>query len=399
MASVNWEKYKTTIEVKAHIRHNEKQCREQTKEHNNQHIDKTKSCYNYSLLHRSYAERCKMYDDIIADIQARNKKALRKDAVTCLSLETAVPEQLPEDKIQAWFLSYHKILCNFFGIENIIDTDVHCDEQHEYIDPETHKKTMSRVHSHTLIVPRTSDKRLCCKEISSRKNIIELNRQIEEMSQREYGVQFNNGKTARKKSVEQLKAESLKLEISANQETLKKQAEIMQKAPKKRIFKKFDYHMSEQEHNEWLDFGETIKHSVNNALASEEKEKEISKQLDEVRKLKEQQERLIAERAEQRARQLANNALLIAKRKEQDAEKAKQEAEQEKQKALYEKNKYINLKKNEETYIVHEAIKRADKVSSTFRSLDMRKKFAMLGQSRIDTVQAPQKAYDDEYYK
>lgn len=398
MASINWEKYKTSTEAKAHIRHNEKQCRERTKEHNNQHIDKGKTYLNYSLMHRSYAERCQIYDDVISDVQKRTKKALRKDAVTCLGLETAVPEQLPKNEIQAWFLSYHKILCNFFGVENIIDTDVHYDEQHEYIDPETHKKTMSRVHSHTLIVPRTSDGRLCCKEISSRKNIVELNRQIEEMSQREYGVQFNNGKTARKKSVEQLKAESLKLEVSKNQETLTAQIEIMQKAPKKRIFKKSDYHMSEQEHNEWLNFSETIKHSVNNALASDEKEKEISKRLDEVRKLKEQQEQLIAERAEQRARQIANNALLIAKQKEQDAEKAKQEAEQEKQKALYEKNKYINLKKNEETYIIHEAIKRADKVSSTFRSLDMRKKFAMLEQSRIDTVHAPQKA-DDEYYK
>lgn len=399
MASVNWEKYKTAIEVKAHIRHNEKQCREQTKEHNNQHIDKTKSCYNYSLLHRSYEERCKIYDDIIADIQTHSKKTLRKDAVTCLSLETAVPEQLSEDKIQAWFLSYHRILCNFFGQQNILDTDVHFDEQHEYIDPETHKKTMSRVHAHTLIVPCTSDRRLCCKEISSRKNIVELNRQIEEMSQREYGVQFNNGKTARKKSVEQLKAESLKLEISANQETLKTQAEIMQKAPKKRIFKKSDYHMSEQEHNEWLDFGETIKHSVNNALACDKKEKEISKRLDEIKKLKERQEQLIAERAEQRARQLANNALLTARKKEQEAEQEKQKAKQAKQDAERIKQEYITLKQNTEKYINQKAMEKANKISATFRSLDMKRKFTMLEQSRIDTVQAPQKAYDDEYYK
>ena len=86
MASINWAKYKTATEVKAHIRHNEKQCRMTTKEHNNQHINRALTANNYSIMGRSYADRCKIYDDAMAELKPR-----RKDAVTCLSLETVVP--------------------------------------------------------------------------------------------------------------------------------------------------------------------------------------------------------------------------------------------------------------------------------------------------------------------
>lgn len=398
MASINWEKYKTPIEVKAHIRHNEKQCRLNTKEHNNQHIDKSKSHYNYSLLHRSYAERCKIYDDIMADVRKHSKKALRKDAVTCLSLETAVPEQLPADKVYNWFEDYHMILCNFFGKQNILDTDVHFDEVHEYIDSKTHQKMMSRVHAHTNIIPRTLDGRLCCKDVSSRQNIIELNRQVEEMTQKNYGIQFNNGEVARKKSVEQLKAESLKLEVARNQETLKVQADIMKTVPKRRVLKK-EYKMNEQEYEEWVKFGEKVKCHVSNALVSDEHEQEIAEQLANVMKMREQQEQLIQERAEQRARQLANNALLNAKRKEQEAEQEKQKAEKVRQEALQEKSKYMSLKKNEEAYIIREAIKRADKASASFKQLDNRKKFAVLSQFAVEHELDDCKQRDDEFVK
>lgn len=103
--------------------------------------------------------------------------------------------------------------------------------------------------------------------------------------------------------------------------------------------------------------------------------------------------------AEQRARQLANNALLNAKRKEQEAEQEKQKAEKVRQEALQEKSKYMSLKKNEEAYIIREAIKRADKASASFKQLDNRKKFAVLSQFAVEHELDDCKQRDDEFFK
>lgn len=356
MASVNWEKYKSPTDAKAHMRHNEKQCRENTKEHSNQHIDKSKTQYNYSLMNRSYAERCKIYDDAMSDIQKNSKKALRKDAVTCIGLETTTPEQLTDDKIQAWFTDYHNILCDFFGRDNILDTDVHYDEIHEYIDSETHKKTMSRVHAHTSIIPRTADGRLCCKEISSRKNIIELNKQIEDMTQQKYGIAYNTGKTARKKSVEQLKADSLKLELAENQEKLTDAqqqvdtfAEAMKNAPKRKfkLFVKSEQHtMDEQEYADFTETAESILRISHNAVASDEEKQKAEAERMEAERLRKEQEKIINQKAQEQAeiiaRGLVRDAVNRAKQREAQAEQREKQAEQMKQQYENEYNELVS---------------------------------------------------------
>lgn len=410
MASISWEnKYKTATEAKAHFRHNERECRENTKEHNNQHIDRSRTYLNYSIKNRSYAERCKIYDDTIADIQSKRKKALRKDAVTCLGLEVSIPPELPESRAIEWFSAYHNILCGFFGDENVIDTDVHFDEIHEYIDSATHKKTLSRIHAHTNIIPRTSDGRLCCKEISSRANIIELNRRVEEMTQDEFGVQFNTGETARKKSVEQLKAESLQLENALASEELERNrqqidvlADTMKFAPKqkRRNFKevikevikgvppKEQYVMDKQAYDDYIQFADEMKRNVHNAVDSDENRQATAETLAEAERLKEQQKQLVKQQAEQLARQIANQAVMQANKREKEAEQAKQEAEQMKQ-------QYEKLKNNETAYIMQNAKRIAEKTSATFRSLDSKRKFEMLKQTAdsVAPVTQPERDY------
>lgn len=212
MASVKWDrgKYKGAGEAKAHFGHNEKDRRMQTKEHSNKDIDPTRTPLNFSVVGRSYEERCQMYDRAIAEAATHSKRKLRADAVTCLGLITPAPAELQEEQCAEWFRKVHGIMVDMFGAENVIDTDVHYDELHGFLNPDTVEWDMSRIHAHTNVIPRTPDGRLCCKEIYTRENCIKLNERIEEMTQRDYGIKFMTGeKTKGKKTVEQLKAESL----------------------------------------------------------------------------------------------------------------------------------------------------------------------------------------------
>lgn len=407
MASISWEnKYKSGTETKAHFRHNEKDARLRTKAHKNCDIDKTKTHLNYSIEGRSYDERVSMYDDMIADVQShmtrtetyvvkkgkhqgetrtRTKSVLRKDAVTCIGLEVSVPIDLPESKYKEWFANVHGIYCDFFGRENVVDTDIHYDEIHEYLDPETKKMTKSRVHAHTNIFPRTSDGRLCAKEISSRENIIKLNEIVEEMTQREFGIQFNTGETPRKKSVERLKVESLRAENKQATEQLEQtqqQIEVLAEVAKKDIklerkgikglFQKTGYYtMDEQEHEEFMQAVEDMKRLSHNTVMSDKDREAIATERAEIERLRREQEQIIKQQSEQLAQRMVRNAMLSMRQKEQEAEQAKQMAEQA-------ESRYKALSQKEEAYIIQEAIKRADKASITFKALDDKAKREMM---------------------
>ncbi len=232
MASVKWDggKYKGAAEAKAHFRHNETEQRNQTGEHSNKDIDRSRTALNFSVIGRSYAERCKMYDTAIAEAAKHSKRKLRADAVTCLGLCTYAPAELPEEQCAEWFTKVHGIMIDLFCTENVIDTDVHFDEVHEYYDPEQDELVHSRVHSHTNIIPRTSDGRLCCKEIYTRSNCVKLNGLIEEMTQSEYGIQFQTGaKKKGTKTVEQLKADTLKAALDEEKRAREHRHELVTK--------------------------------------------------------------------------------------------------------------------------------------------------------------------------
>lgn len=212
MASTNWEKYKGGGEAKAHFHHNSQDTRLQTRKHKNPDIDRSRTHLNFSILGLSYDERCEKYDKAIDDYKSKfcKDKAMRKDAVTCLGLESSVPKEIAGDDVKcaAWCRDLYQVYCDAFGAENIIDMDVHFDEIHDYYDPETKKMETSRAHAHANIMPFTVDGRLCCKEIFTRGNMKKLNNAIEAMTMQKYGCHYMTGEPARKKSVEQLKQES-----------------------------------------------------------------------------------------------------------------------------------------------------------------------------------------------
>lgn len=236
MASVAWLKVKSAEEAKALLKHDERNKREATKVHRNLHIDKSKTHLNRSVIGRTYKERCDMYDDAVHSAEAvlansvetyvpksgknagktmqRKKSKLRKDTVSMLNLYTPTPKDLPEEKQLEWFIKVHNIIVSFFRIENVIDSDIHFDEVHEYYDPVLKEWTLSRVHMQTSVLPITEDGRLCCNDIFTRENCKKLNDLVEEMTQREFGIAFNTGETPRLETVEDLKSKSYAAELA-----------------------------------------------------------------------------------------------------------------------------------------------------------------------------------------
>lgn len=214
MASAKFEggKCKGGTHAKALFMHDEQEQR-LLHEHTNEHIDKSKTHLNTSAYGLSYEEICKKYDKRIAELDATTNKNRRKDRVTMQCIEIPVPKDLPHEQHQVFFDNVKEILCDIYGEKNLIEALYHFDEEHEYIDPETGQKEMSRNHGHYNFIPEHAGQ-LNGKWFSSRANMKKVNREIHKMCQLEFDIKFMDGsKKKGKKSVEQLKNESKEAEL------------------------------------------------------------------------------------------------------------------------------------------------------------------------------------------
>ena len=210
MASADWQKIKSRQQVKAILRHNCKDTREQTQEHSNPHLRPELTATNTGLWD-TYAEAAKRYDDRWAEVNG--DKTVRKDAVVGLGFSIPAPDALPEEQENKWFVQVLDIMATRYGYENIASFAVHRDERHEYIDPDTHERKMSRTHAQGILFPE-ADGTMCAKKIMTKGRMAELNRAIDDMSRTEFGVSFLTGKgTKSRGSVEEMKAKSLQAEI------------------------------------------------------------------------------------------------------------------------------------------------------------------------------------------
>ena len=215
MASVNFEKFKSVQSAKAQFRHCDKDARKETN-HGNKEIDLQKSDMNIQFVSSSYESTCKRYDSRIKAIDegGRNKNR-RKDRVTLLGLEVPVPKDLPSSDYVKWFSRVNSIIEGRYGADNVMNAYIHFDEQHEYMDVRTREMTMSRVHGHFFVVPEINGK-LNAKELTLRKNMISLNREIEKMTKNEFGVRFMTGEKRKSRDeVEDLKRKSREAEREA----------------------------------------------------------------------------------------------------------------------------------------------------------------------------------------
>ena len=225
MAGINIEKYHGGTEAKAVLRHCDKD-RRVSDSHTNSQINKSLTAGNrqYALKgsKSDYASVSKEYDDRIAKIDQKALKTPRKDRVTLVGMELPRPENLPPEQFKAWSEDAVKTIMRFYPSGCLLAAYSHVDEVHDYkkMDEDTQKvlTIKSREHVHVFLTPYSeTGESLNAKEFTSRKNLIELNRLVNEMSVEKYGVAFCNGSGRKsKKSVEDLKSESRALEQFEN---------------------------------------------------------------------------------------------------------------------------------------------------------------------------------------
>ena len=214
MASAKYEngKCKDAKDAKARLRHNVKDSRMKIKKHSNDNIDPTKTQFNYSFTGLKYDDACKKYDDRIELLDSTTNKNKRKDRVTLYTIEVPCPNAIPPNDRKRFFKRVLDTLNDTYGERNLIDASVHVDEVHDYVDAETGKLRTSCEHIHISYIPEI-DGQLNAKRFSARQTMISVNNKIHAMSMKEFNVPFCDGtKRVSKKSVEQLKIESLKRE-------------------------------------------------------------------------------------------------------------------------------------------------------------------------------------------
>lgn len=220
MASVQFYKCKGASVAKSIMRHADVDERLKH-EHSNKDIDKSKTALNTSLYDLSYAEMCDRYDEAMQRYQSNSKRAIRKDAVTLLDAIVTAPAGLNDALIDLWVSDVVDIINKHYKADVVLDAKIHRDEIHDYVDPDTHKTVTSRVHAHIFVLPEV-EQRLCCKQFTSRQNIMSLNRRIDKMTRNLYSCKFMTGQKAHDRdfqTVEQLKraSDNAELELQSRQ--------------------------------------------------------------------------------------------------------------------------------------------------------------------------------------
>ena len=219
MASVKFKKLKLPQEVKAMLRHCDKEKRLEAN-HSNVDINKSATPDNMQW-NLDYYAACKRYDDRITELDAKPGANKRKDRVTCFGLNVPAPKDLQPEDEQEFFEEVLALIAAQYGYDNIVQYFTHLDEKHEYINSETGEMCMSRAHLQCYVVPEHNGK-LNGKWFSNRSNMVKLNNAIHKMAQEQFGVIFMDGsKKKSRKTVEQLKNESTYLEAQKELDTKK----------------------------------------------------------------------------------------------------------------------------------------------------------------------------------
>lgn len=164
MASV--EKY-TGDAVFAILHHNERGA----KTHSNPDIDVRKKDENYRL---SPENECTDFDYFKAKLE--NYHCMRrKDIVKMASWIITAPDDLPLDQEYNFFTACRDFLNMRYGVENELQSIVHYDEIHHYIDKSTGEIKISRPHLHYCFIPAVIEKNgtphICAKKVINRTDL------------------------------------------------------------------------------------------------------------------------------------------------------------------------------------------------------------------------------------
>lgn len=213
MAAPQWSggKCKSVQKVKAWFRHNDKDRRLEG-QHTNPHIDKSKTKDNFTYRGLSYKQMCDVFDGLLSSVDVGRESTGKNARVLLQTVILYPPKGLTRTQEVEWFMEAGKVLEARYG-KNLIEIQFDMDEEHEYTDPVTKEKVMSRNHGHARLFPEVNGK-LNAKEFASRAEIKALNHALDVMSVQKFGVHMMDG-TGKKggNTVEAMKARSLRAEV------------------------------------------------------------------------------------------------------------------------------------------------------------------------------------------
>jgi len=233
MASADWKKMTTQAAggIKVHFQQKDRI----EKNHSNPDIDKSLSGMNYCI-------GCDDYDMAVVAMKERTKevdkmippKRVRKDRITCAMIEIPCPDSIRSaGKSDEFFEKTYDILKEYFGEKNVHGGFVHKDEVHGYLDKDG-KEKLSLEHIHVLVSAYTDKKGINGKAFETKPRLSALNKMLDEMTVREFEVDFNTHSSPQKKTVEDLKRETetrlLEAEIAEKKDqvfALNEQAEVI----------------------------------------------------------------------------------------------------------------------------------------------------------------------------
>lgn len=242
MASVDWQK-QTRQKAGAMRRHLGKQEREKVN-HSNPDIDRSKSHLNYYIGCDDYEEAYRRMCERVREVdKLYPPKRVRKDRTVCVSLEFPCPLVITEQgRSREFFEASHELFKEFFGTENVNGLCVHLDEVHKYIDSKDGQEKTSLEHATELVAAyaewsekdnttgeKIERRGINGKHFETRQRLSALNKAMCEMVREKFGVDYNTGEGARKKTAELLKAETELAAIeAAKQKEESKLAELKQ---------------------------------------------------------------------------------------------------------------------------------------------------------------------------
>lgn len=207
MASVSFEKIKSISEIKAKIRHCDREERLKH-EHSNKQINKDLTHNNLNLFaNDNYEKACNRFDNRLAYLDSTTNTNKRKDRVNCFGLSIPIPQGLTTEQERQFYSNTYQIICKQYGEDNIIAGYAHYDEIHDYIDASTGDIETSRPHFHLYVIPE-KDGILNGKWFSSKANMSKLNKSIDDMCMRDFNIPFMTGSKKKGQSVENLKEAS-----------------------------------------------------------------------------------------------------------------------------------------------------------------------------------------------
>lgn len=161
MAGVQWSSGSMTRrEMHGTLMHNSKDTRLEH-QHTNEDIDPTKTPDNWSVLGRTYDEKVAFVNARLSQVDCGRQSSGKNERIVAHDLIIYCPPEVEArgmGAVHEFFQGAYEALCTLVGAENVIDFDVHVDERHDYVDPDTGEVVRSRIHGHLSFVPVVTEK-------------------------------------------------------------------------------------------------------------------------------------------------------------------------------------------------------------------------------------------------